>query len=92
MANSNAVKKTINLDSAEVVIESNIKYMDCFCDIDNKKLSHKKKNTKKIKVIENYDDSMIKQANTPQLSDEYFVNIWSIDDKMFPKVFKWVLI
>lgn len=92
MANCNVVKKTVNLGADEEVIESNIKYMDCSCDTDNKKLSRNKKSTKKIKVIENYEDSLIKQANTAQLTDEYLVIIWSIDDKMFPKVFKRVLV
>lgn len=82
MANCNEVNKTVNLNSSENFIESNV----------NQNPSSNMENVEKIKAIQNYEDSIMKRANNPQLGDEHLVHIWSIDDNLFPKVFKRMLI
>lgn len=82
MANSNKIIKTVDLNSAKKVIDPSVEYLRFSC-------KNIYANCKNIEVIENREGSMMKRVNTPQqLTDEYFVSIWSINDNAFPKVFK----
>lgn len=46
----------------------------------------KKSLSRRNKLIQNCDDSMIRQENAPPIVKQNSVIIWSINDNMFPKV------